>query len=730
MRFTIKAKLAIAFAMIVFLSAAGMIIGIVNMSDLNSRFERVVNSSAAKAFLIEGANTDASELVNQLRGLLLEDNEVGQQDYLKKYNAALTSLTSRLDAVDSLLVSDKGRAMLKGIRDTLAKETILDKRFIALALDNSDVAAFKMLKGMEERLIPEVKELLAKLEREGKASGSLAVQHWVASLEVAIYQLAVSNRDILLASTQENAAIFLNRASEYEINLTKVMSEMPIEAMSDGAQRHEVLTRLFGEYMQAALAMRKRAVEKTSVQAQNLLTTEQREISLTLRQDIATFLEYNTSLMQEDVAASEASFEHILRLTIVGLVIMLVVGISMALWISLIISRGLKSAVDLSEAVALGDLDKTITLRSNDEISDLIASFNVMTRNLRGIAEKAGEIAQGDLTVEIQPLSDRDKLGIALETMINRLRGVVAEALSAAEQVAAGSQQLSATAEQMAQGATEQAAAAEEASSSMEEMVSIIRQSADNASETERIAGQSAADADQSGQAVGKAVHAMKTIAEKITIVQEISRQTDLLALNAAIEAARAGEHGKGFAVVASEVRKLAERSQAAASEIMVLSSQTVDLSGEAGRMLTKLVPDIRRTADLVEEISAAAREQSVGAEQINTAIRQLDQVTQQNSAASEEMSATSEELSAQAQQLEGAMAFFQIDAGNGIRRRGGNDEARPKTSSQGASSSRKKPAASTAATKRSSSVMSKGGEHGVQLSLDDDKLDSEYQRY
>ncbi|MFS8115388.1 methyl-accepting chemotaxis protein, partial [Rhizobium jaguaris] len=169
-------------------------------------------------------------------------------------------------------------------------------------------------------------------------------------------------------------------------------------------------------------------------------------------------------------------------------------------------------------------------------------------------------------------------------------------------------------------------------------------------------------DAEASGDAVTRAVSAMRTIAEKIGIVQEIARQTDLLALNAAVEAARAGEHGKGFAVVASEVRKLAERSQSAAAEISSMSSDTVKAAADAGEMLGRLVPDIRKTAELVSEISAACREQDIGAAQINESIQQLDKVTQQNAGASEQMSATSEELAAQAEELQTSIAFFKVE--------------------------------------------------------------------
>ncbi len=344
----------------------------------------------------------------------------------------------------------------------------------------------------------------------------------------------------------------------------------------------------------------------------------------------------------------------------------LVIGVVAALWISRTVTLGLRKVSTAIEAVAIGDLNQDIKVTTNDEIKDLVDTVDRMTANLRATAAMADEIAQGDLTVQPKPLSDKDTLGLSLQSMVERLRGVVADALSAADNVSSGSQELSATSEQMSQGATEQAAAAEQASASMEEMAANIKQNADNAAQTEKISRQSAKDAELSGEAVTRAVDAMRTIADKIGIVQEIARQTDLLALNAAVEAARAGEHGKGFAVVASEVRKLAERSQTAAAEISAVSGDTVKAAQEAGDMLQRLVPDIRKTAELVSEISAACREQDVGANQINEAIQQLDKVTQQNAGASEEMSATSEELAAQAEELQASIAFFRTDSAGG----------------------------------------------------------------
>ena len=295
----------------------------------------------------------------------------------------------------------------------------------------------------------------------------------------------------------------------------------------------------------------------------------------------------------------------------------------------------------------------------------------VITRSITRPLANAGvlvtSVAHGDLRKKAD-VTSRDELGQmveALNDMIDNLRKTVGGISAAAENVASGSGQLSATSQQLSQGATEQAAAAEESTSSMEEMASSVQQNADNARQTDKIASKAAEDAQTGGEAVAATVHAMKEVAEKINIIEEIARKTDLLALNAAVEAARAGEHGKGFAVVASEVRKLAERSQTAAAEISRLTADGVRTADGAGQLLVRLVPDIRKTAELVREIAAASAEQSTGATQVNRAIQQLDQVIQQNASASEEMAATAEELSGQAEVLQSTIAFFKVEDAN-----------------------------------------------------------------
>ncbi|HAE21132.1 MAG TPA: chemotaxis protein [Spirochaetaceae bacterium] len=279
-----------------------------------------------------------------------------------------------------------------------------------------------------------------------------------------------------------------------------------------------------------------------------------------------------------------------------------------------------------------------------------------------------GEMSQGDLRNDIPEvyMKRSDEIGSlakALDALSRDLRRIVGDILSASDQVSSGSEQMSSTAQQLSQGAAEQAASAEEVSASVEEMAATVKQNTDNSMATESIATKSSGDADLGGRSVMESVSAMKDIATKISIIDEIARQTNLLALNAAIEAARAGEAGKGFAVVASEVRKLAERSQKASGEIGDLSRATVEGATKAGEIIQKLVPDIKKTADLVQEISSASREQSTGVDQIARAVTQLDTVIQQNASASEEMASMAEELSSQAEALAQTMSFFKVQA-------------------------------------------------------------------
>ena len=374
------------------------------------------------------------------------------------------------------------------------------------------------------------------------------------------------------------------------------------------------------------------------------------------------------------------------------------------------------------DMISKGDVPPQITDTYNGDFNTIKNNLNALVTAMNDITAAAEEVANGNLTVELHDRSAQDKLMQALAAMVGGLTRTVSDIRGIAGEVAAASQSISTASIQVSKGASAQAAAAEEASSSMEEMVSNIKQNADNASQTDKIANKSAKDAQESGKSVLEAVSAMKEIANKISIIEEIARQTNLLALNAAIEAARAGEHGKGFAVVAAEVRKLAERSQKAAAEINQLSSTTLRVSEKSGEMLDKLVPDIQRTAELVQEISAASKEQDTGAEQINKALQQLEKVIQQNASASEEMASTTEELTGQSDQLVSALGFFHTGDENGGGRKNGGAKA--------VRSAHAAPARTANPAGHASSGAKAAG--GVNLRLKDkhDELDGEFERY
>lgn len=630
MRLTIKTKLAAVFTTVMALSGVSMFLAIQNLGTINSEMERIVNGPVERSLALKDMQYDLTSMANDLRAMIIATDDDVLAERRISIDATYNELHEHAQELVGQFSVEESNADMAALLTTLDEYRSVLTRVQDEASKNTDSAAFAITTSAGSASITAVEttlgELRERLQARIASGDATAFQAYALASDLFLQASDVfrQHRNVLLASSDpakqdEWMNDFQNVVVALEPNLERFGRML-------GNGDSALLDRLRNDFAQMITAMNEGnavAVERSPFDSNVLNDTEAQLLRDQATALMDSMIERNEVVLENAVIDANALYQQSQMLLIGLLIGTAVIALIAATWIVVSISRALSSAVRLADEVAAGNLNASADNKSDDEVGDLIKALNAMTA---------------------------------------KLREVVAEVTSATRNVAAGSQEMSATAEQLSQGATEQASSTEEASASMEEMAATIKQSADNASQTEKIARQSAADAIASGEAVDNAVSAMQTIAEKIMVVQEIARQTDLLALNAAVEAARAGEHGRGFAVVASEVRKLAERSQAASAEISTLSGDTVKAAQSAGEMLSKLVPDIQRTAELVEEISAGSREQNAGAAQINTAIQQLDKVTQQNTSAAEEMSATSEELASQAEQLQAAIGYFRID--------------------------------------------------------------------
>ncbi|KMO27332.1 HAMP domain-containing methyl-accepting chemotaxis protein, partial [Methylobacterium aquaticum] len=590
MRFTIKAKLGIAFGLILMLFCGAGLLAVSNLSQSNDRMQAFAArpfSQVQRILRIEAMSFDAARMFARS---MLEPTTAAREKLLAEFKATDANLRGILKDYTDLVPAEE-RSRVQPLRENWANLSEAVTKGLEFAIQNGNNTANAIA---TTELLAAYTTIMARIDDiKGRTDLSAEDRALVATIESKMFRLRGEiYREILITDDALLAKIAVEFGETQKAlwrDLAKLSEAGRAAGYADAAGAVSAAVKAWEPSAEKVFAL---GLANTDAKALRYYVGPFTDARKAVVEEVTKLRAYEESVAQGFVRDTQATYESTRTILIAVVTGAVVVGLAMAVWLALTIARGLSKAVTAAQSVAAGDLTQDVVPTGSDEVTDLLR---------------------------------------AIQAMNLKLREVVSQVVSAASNVSAGSQELSASAEQLSQGSTEQAASTEEASASMEEMAANVKQNAENAGQTEAIARQSAKDAEASGIAVGRAVEAMQTIAQKITIVQEIARQTDLLALNAAVEAARAGEHGRGFAVVASEVRKLAERSQAAAAEIGTLSTDTVKAAQAAGDMLGRLVPDIKKTAALVEEISAACREQDVGSGQINQAIQQLDKVTQQN---------------------------------------------------------------------------------------------------
>ncbi len=627
---TIKSRLIMAFSFLVLVTALVFLLGTVNLASMNERLNLITQSTAEKIKLAARVNQDILYISRAEKNIILSDNEAEMQEYVRSIEDRKLELNERLSKL-SELVDESGKVALSDFNAKWQSYLSQYEKVKTLSLLNSNNKATRLSQGQADKSFKQavfslnsIRENFKATADRGAASSSTLQQLYLSSLLIdELRAIRALEKDYILADTESSMQLVANSTQESEAIVEQLVNDLGRSISSlDDKLAFEQFKKEYVAYNDLRDEVFRLSAENGNKKAFELSTGEARALHDEATLAMALIVDKNDRQLEIDAVESDASYVNTRNSMIILMIIALLVSVLVAYWIISSISKSIAEAKLALNRVAEGDLSQDVEIRNEDEIGDLLK---------------------------------------ALQRTVVKLREIIGSVRSAVNNIAAASQQLSSSAQEVAEGASEQAASAEEVSSSMEEMSSTIQQNTDNASQTEKIAMKASETMELTNSSVSRTVQSMREIAEKINVIGEIANKTDLLALNAAVEAARAGEHGKGFAVVASAVRKLAESSQLAANEINGLTEDSVQVSEKSGELLKEIVPDIQRTAQLVQEISASSREQSTGAEQVNMAIQQLNEVTQRNASAAEEMATSSEELASQAQELESTISFFKV---------------------------------------------------------------------
>ena len=677
-------RLALGFAIVLVLLAVIAATGINGMSKVQSEMDDLVNSNVQKIKLSNDMNDDMHVISRVIRTIVMLKDPAAIATEHKKIDEARKSYSESLAAFEKAPLDDKEKALVAKLKTQISEASPLNNKVLELDAAGKDEEAVQFLLTVAAPATLKAQDVLeetVRYEEEDAQQGYATAKAAYASAHTLMLTLAAVaialgglvawfltrsiTRPVAVAGAVMNAIAAGDLSTKIDANTTDEIGQM-LSAMK---LMQTNLTQIVGEIRQIVAAANKG--DFSSKIAMDGKAGYTQELSELLNQLSSTV---NTAF-DDTIRVAKALAQGDLSQKVTRDYQGAYNDVKLAVNTTADSLTGIVGEIrQIVAAANKGEFNIKMNLNGKagytKELSELLNQLsNTVDTAFKDTIEVAMALEQGDMTRKVtrEYQGAYDQVKQSLNNTVVKLSQVVTEVNSGAQALASASEEVSATAQSLSQAASEQAAGVEETSASIEQMTSSIAQNTENARITDGMASKAAKDASDGGEAVNATVDAMKQIAKKIGIIDDIAAQTNLLALNAAIEAARAGEHGKGFAVVAAEVRKLAERSQVAAQEIGEVAGNSVALAEKAGKLLAEIVPNIRKTSDLVQEITAASTEQSSGVGQINSAVSQLNQTTQQNASSSEELAATSEEMSNQAEQLQQTMAFFKLDGSAGI---------------------------------------------------------------